>query len=159
MFRTRIRTRFDAESIEWFLEVQAFSPSYEYWIVSFPIPPPVIELSILLSLPVCRRQRGKGVGSKIIQHGDKVWSSITQSILSGSMLILRLYVRSCSLFSMPWWSVPDQCFPERFSSVLWPLGLFIPWSMCTMSTKPSIIFALRMFQSQSVWPPTLFLPN
>ncbi len=43
------------ESIEWFIENKAFLPSYNFALLPPPPPFPVGNLSLFLSLPVCRR--------------------------------------------------------------------------------------------------------
>ncbi len=68
----------EAESIEWFIEDQAFSPSYD---LAPPPPPPsspVSKLSFFLSL--LRGEWGWG-RSHIIRH-EKAWSSINHLINS-----------------------------------------------------------------------------
>ncbi len=77
------------ESIEWFIENQAFLRSYD----SAPRPPPlpspslVSKLSLFLSLSVCRRSgevgsgRGGGLEAKAYDR-EKTWPSINHSIVS-----------------------------------------------------------------------------
>jgi hypothetical protein len=60
------------ESMEWFIEDLAFSPSYD-------LAPPVCRRSSLLT----RKRRGWGSrGGSKSYDGEKVWSSINHSILS-----------------------------------------------------------------------------
>jgi hypothetical protein len=69
------------ESFEWFIGGQAFLRSHDL------APPPVSNLSLFLSLPVCSRsslltrERGEGRGTKSCDR-EKAWSSINHSILS-----------------------------------------------------------------------------
>ncbi len=60
------------------------------WFGSSPSPfPPISKLSVILSLPVCRRraywqERGRGGGRGAKSYDlEKVWPSISHSILSG----------------------------------------------------------------------------
>ncbi len=70
------------ESIEWFIEDQAFLWSYD--LDSPPSPPlptsPVSKVSLFLDLPV--RSRVGGMGAKSYDR-EKAWSSTNHSILSG----------------------------------------------------------------------------
>ncbi len=82
------------ESIEWFIEDQAFLPS-DY----FPPPPPsqqVVSLSqYSCVLPVeltDGRGGGFGRGAKSC-HGEKAWSSIRNSILSGFLPIFNPHLK------------------------------------------------------------------
>ncbi len=55
------------QSIEWFMEDQAFSPSFDLAHSPSPQPPsPISKLSLFLSLPVLSnwRKRGEGVGEE-----------------------------------------------------------------------------------------------
>jgi hypothetical protein len=49
---------YEQESVERFIENQAFSPSYD---LAPPPTPPVSKLSLFPSLPVCRRSRGRSL--------------------------------------------------------------------------------------------------
>ncbi len=75
------------ESIEWFIEVQAFLRSYDSATRPLSPPPtPVSKLSQFLGLSVPRRssfwrERGGGGGAKLYD-GEKAWSSINHPILS-----------------------------------------------------------------------------
>ncbi len=70
------------ESIEWFIEDQAFSPSYDLAPPAPPLPSSVSKLSLFLRLPVCRRTGGgRGWGRSQIIRRQEAWSSINHSIL------------------------------------------------------------------------------
>jgi hypothetical protein len=83
----------DSESIEWFIEDQAFLLSYDSAPRPSPYPSsPASKLSIFLSLPVCRRSvlywrggggAGDGRGAKSYDR-EKAWPSINHSILPGT---------------------------------------------------------------------------
>ncbi len=76
-----------AKSVEWFIEDQAFLPSYD---LAPPTPlshPRVSKLSLYLSFPLCRRLSlidGEGSGGAKSHDAEKAWSSIiNHSIPSG----------------------------------------------------------------------------
>jgi hypothetical protein len=73
--------RYAPESIEGFIEDQALLLLYDCLLLH-PLPPsPVRKLSLFLSLPVCRRvSLVMGEGGR----GEKAWSSVNNSVLSGS---------------------------------------------------------------------------
>ncbi len=72
----------DPESIEWFIENQDFLPSYDL------APPPLplascLPNSLFLSIAGRAYWRERGGGGTKPYHGEKAWSSINHSILSG----------------------------------------------------------------------------
>ncbi len=77
-----------SQSIEWFLEDEAFLLSYDLDPPYIPYPSPVSK-SLFLSFPVCRRssllseEGRRGEGMEPNYDGEKAWSSINPSILSG----------------------------------------------------------------------------
>jgi hypothetical protein len=82
------------ESIEWFIEDQALSPSYDIG----SSPPVFSKLSFFLSLHVCRRSSlltggGDGGGAKS-DYGKKAWPSINHLVLYS----IRLYGMCFLLF-------------------------------------------------------------
>jgi hypothetical protein len=62
------------ESSEWFIEDQAFSPSYD--LAPFLPPSPDNKLSLFLSIPACRRSSvfstGEGMRSQIIRRRESL---------------------------------------------------------------------------------------
>ncbi len=72
------------ESIEWFIEDQAFSPSYDLAPCSLPPPPSATCLSFSVFLCVADgaywRESGVGWGANSYD-GEKAWYSINHSIL------------------------------------------------------------------------------
>jgi hypothetical protein len=76
------------ESIYCNIEYEAFMPSYDFASPS-PPPSPVSKLSLILSLPVCRRsssltgERAGGGGAKSYDD-EKIWYSMIHSILSAT---------------------------------------------------------------------------
>jgi hypothetical protein len=107
------------ESIEWVIDDQAFSPSYD--LAPRPPPPtpspyPFSKLSLFLSLPICRRRSSlltgeggggeRGAKSYDSEHSEKAWSSINNSMLSALS----------SLSDINWFSVTSvSWFAQRHS--------------------------------------------
>ncbi len=91
------------ESIEWFIEGQAFLRSHDL------APPPVCNLSLFHSLPVCSRsslltrERGEGRGTKSCDR-EKAWSSINRSILSAFHYVTHLGF-SWNWFILDWTNI------------------------------------------------------
>ncbi len=82
-----------AESIEWFIENQAFFTVVWFGSSPHPLPPASCLFFSVFSCVACRaywRERGKeGGGGAKTYDGEKAWSSIKHSILSGRSRFIR----------------------------------------------------------------------
>jgi hypothetical protein len=93
-----------AESIEWFIEDHRLSCGRTIRLLFHPLPPsPVSKLILFFSLFVCRRSSllmvdGGGGGAKSCDR-EKAWSSISQSILSGTVYIAVFALNDRDSFS------------------------------------------------------------
>jgi hypothetical protein len=87
------RVCFRPEIIEWFTEVQAFSPSYDSAPPLLLPSASCLSFSIFLPVDLTDGRAGDEAGKepKIIQYDrEKTWSSINNSILSGFYYIFHL---------------------------------------------------------------------
>jgi hypothetical protein len=79
---SRIAEGRDQRVLNCFIEDQAFSPPYD--LASHPSPSSISKLPLFLSFPVFRcSSLLKEDGAGVTYDGEKAWSSINHSILSG----------------------------------------------------------------------------
>ncbi len=118
-----------AGSIEWFLEDQAFSPSYD---LAPPPPPfPVSKLDrqhtgILRNKDIFLTGVGRGRGGAMAFEGEKAWSSITHSILS----VQKLWLFICSYLMLYICIVEAQFKYILFSSYVFNCGASETLNLC-----------------------------
>ncbi len=99
------------ESIEWFIEDQAFSPSYDLAPPATPLPSSVSKLSLFLRLLCVAGREGKGGGGGAKSYGgQKAWSSVNHSILSDRSPAAILWNGRCKY---------DDIYVPR-TNPLWP---------------------------------------
>ncbi len=112
-----------AESIEWFIEDQAFLQSNDSASSPPPAlhPSPAINLSLFLSLPVCRRSVGEmweGVGGRgaKYQHREIAWPSINHLILFDVWCIprhFRMQIRESTYFARTGAHLSEHAAPYK----------------------------------------------
>ncbi len=83
-----------------------------------PPPSPVNKLSLFRGLPVCRRSSLSGSGGRGLWRGEKAWSSINHSILSGYTSHTNITARppsvfNCLMTTYKFFSPPRLFSPQR----------------------------------------------
>ncbi len=111
------------ESIELFVEDQAFSPSYD-WVLPHLLPPPFSKLSLFLSLHVSigeitDRKGGREGGGANSYDREKAWSSINHSILSGQPVRCKKCLQRCK----------NVCMNKHTGQLLLPGGITTEYSL------------------------------
>ncbi len=103
--------RGDGESIEWFIEDQASRRRHMIWLLPHPLPPFSLASCISFSAFMCVAGRAGRGGRAKSYDGEKAWSSINHSILSGAEAALS----SCPTPNSEIWNLAG-----KFSSFVGP---------------------------------------